>query len=396
MDTAGGEEGQFGSRVSAQYSSTLAKHGVLIETNERRELLEKNIKVLVEKHRYKCIQNNELVEWIVNSTEWPSALLGDFDPRFLSLPRELLITVMHEHQKYLAVQGRNGKLQPRFVAVLDWAKDSKGTIRRGHERVLEARFRDAQFFWEADQRVPFASRLDLLRHVTFHSKLGSYWDKIERMKILGQAIISELPSGKISPAELTRQLLRALELAKCDLTTDMVKEFPSLQGVIGGLYAACQGEASEVADAVYDHYLPVTAEYSCPRALLGVLVSLVDKLDNVLAGYAAGLEPTGSSDPFALRRQGNGIIKLLIENNLVINLQEVTYKYFSQLFSREGRDPRELEQSALIFFRERVRFVLESSHGYRYDTLNAVLAAPDPEPLSIFHRGRCLGGRSRK
>ena len=373
-----------------QYSSTLAKHGVLIETNVRRELLEKDIKVLVDKYGYKCIQNKELVEWIVNSTEWPSALLGDFDPRFLSLPRELLITVMHEHQKYLAVQGRNGKLQPRFVAVLDWAKDSKGTIRRGHERVLEARFRDAQFFWEADQRVPFASRLDLLRHVTFHSKLGSYWDKIERMKILGQAIISELPSGKISPAELTRQLLPALELAKCDLTTDMVKEFPSLQGVMGGLYAASQGEAGEVADAVYDHYLPVTAEDSCPRALLGILVSLVDKLDNVLAGYAAGLEPSGSSDPFALRRQGNGIIKLLIENNLVINLQEVTYKYFSQLFSREGRDPRELEQSALRFFLERVRFVLESSHGYRYDTLNAVLAVPDPEPLGIFHRAGAL------
>ena len=377
-------------RSFQQYAKMLGKHGVLIESDERRKTLEKHAKVLVEKHNCKYIYNKVLIEWIVNSTEWPSALLGTFDARFLSLPKELLVTVMHEQQKYLAVQGRNGKLRPHFVAVLDCAKDPRGMIRRGHERVLEARFRDAEFFWEADQRVPFASRLNRLRQVTFHSKLGSYWDKVERMKVLGQGIISEVPSEGKSSAELARHLLRALELSKCDLTTEMVKEFPSLQGVMGGLYASSQGEAREVADAVYDHYLPVTQDDRCPRARLGVLVSLVDKLDNVLAGFAVGLEPTGSSDPFALRRQGNGIVKLLIENSLVINLEQVTYKFYSQPFSEKGRDPKESGSSALKFFGERVRFVLESYYGYRYDTLNAVLAAPDPEPLGIFRRARAL------
>ena len=181
-----------------QYSSTLAKHGVLIETNVRRELLEKDIKVLVDKYGYKCIQNKELVEWIVNFTEWPSALLGDFDPRFLSLPRELLITVMHEHQKYLAVQGRNGKLQPRFVAVLDWAKDSKGTIRRGHELSPGSPLSRCAILLGSGPARSFCFPIGPPAPRDLHSKLGSYWDKIERMKILGRAIISELPSGKIS------------------------------------------------------------------------------------------------------------------------------------------------------------------------------------------------------
>ena len=375
-------------RSFRQYDRILRKHGVMISTEDRRRALEEKIYVLLEKYNLKQIENIGLNSWIISSTEFPQPILGRFDRGFLALPRECLITVMEQHQNYIAVQDQDGRLEPFFIAVLDNTQDAKGLIRQGHERVLEARFRDARFFWETDQKIRFESRLDRLGNVTFQSDLGSYRDKIERMKALGRRLCEDL-TGQ-GTGEGTENLLRALELSKCDLTTEMVKEFPSLQGIMGGLYAAAQGEPREVGDAIYDHYLPVTAEGPLPRSFLGVALSLVDKLDNVLSGFAVGLEPSGSSDPFALRRQGNGIIKLLVEKLITINLKEIAYYHINNLSIPPKKQADELLASLLRFFEERTRFLLEQFYGIRYDTVNAVVASGATEPVEIFRRARAL------
>ena len=377
-------------RSFRQYDQLLRKHGVMISTADRRKALQQNINILLKKHSLKQIENIDLSSWIISSTEFPRPILGRFDRRFLALPRECLITVMEQHQKYVAVQNQDGRLEPFFVAVLDNTKDVKGLIRQGHERVLEARFCDAQFSWKTDQKIKFESRLDRLGSVTFQSELGSYRDKIERMKTLGGQVCHELTGQRTLDGKWTESLLRALELSKCDLTTEMVKEFPSLQGIMGGLYAVAQDEPSDVGDAIYDHYLPVTAEGQLPRSLLGVALSLVDKLDNVLAGFAVGLEPSGSSDQFALRRQGNGIIKLLVEKSITINLKQIIYFHINNLSVHPKKQPDELLASLLQFFEERTRFLLEQFYGIRYDSVNAVVASGATEPLEIYRRARAL------
>jgi len=212
------------------------------------------------------------------------------------------------------VQDREGKLQPHFIALLNRDRDATGWIRAGHERVLAARFADAEFFWNADQKVPLCDRLPMLERVAYQAKLGSYGDKILRMSMIAELICAELEQQDATRPEQELEALRSVQLCKCDLTTQMVQEFPELQGVVGGLYAGVQGESENVWRAIYDHYRPTNLDDRCPRSIVGSIVSLSDKLDTVVAGFSAGLEPTGSSDPFGLRRAGNGIVKVCAES----------------------------------------------------------------------------------
>jgi glycyl-tRNA synthetase beta chain len=318
--------------------------------------------------------------------------LGSFDERFLRLPREILTTVMRDHQKYFAVEkaGPSGarpygqvQLAPHFVAVLNMDSDEKGLIRQGHERVLAARFRDAEFFWDADQRTPLRDRLPLLDKVTYHAELGSYADKVRRMEAIALEICGALEQqGKVTAPD-TAHALRAVQLCKCDLTTQMVQEFPELQGIVGGLYAREQGEPSEVAEAIYDHYLPQGAEDECPRSLVGAVVSLADKLDSVVTGFEAGLEPTGSSDPFALRRAGNGITRLAVEILAGLDLTILTNQILHAQAASAGVQAvvggGGLSQKVDSFLRERMEFYFREAAGLRYDTVRAVL-----RPTRIF------------
>ena len=379
----------YGHRVPSQgritvkgfndYRAKLRRAQVELERDNRRQAIQHKSKVLLEDSLQR-IDDPELEEWIVNSTEWPSAIRGGFDERFLRLPREILITVMRDHQKYFAVENRQGKLEPCFVAILNVDSDARGLIRQGHERVLRARFRDAEFFWDADQRTPLRDRLPLLEKVTYQAELGSqgsYADKVRRMEAIAEEICNTLEGqGKATAADKAHAL-RAVQLCKCDLTSQMVQEFTELQGVVGGLYARVQGESPEVADAIYDHYLPQRAEDKCPRSAVGAVVSLADKIHSVAAGFEAGLEPTGSADPFALRRAGNGIIKLAVEVLGGLDLTALT----NQIFHTRGADPgvrAELGPEGLSrkvddFLRERLEFYLRETAGLRYDTVRAVL-----------------------
>jgi glycyl-tRNA synthetase beta chain len=388
------------------YREKLARAGVEIDPEQRRAALRQDIERLLASSQLRLVPDAGLETWIVNSTEWPSALMGGFDERFLKLPREILITVMRDHQHYFAVEDRVGVLQPHFVTVLnrdlskfDSARNSKSecrtpdpapVIRQGHERVLRARFADAEFFWQADQRIPLRDRVPMLERVTYHEKLGTYADKVRRMALLARQICRTLEEQGSMTDQDTLGVLRAVQLCKCDLTTQMVQEFTELQGVVGGLYAKEQGEPEVVWQAIYDHYLPQGTEDRCPRSLAGGVVALADKLDSVVSGFSAGLEPTGSSDPFGLRRAGNGVVRLAVESLPGLDLLKLLEAIATLNLELPASD---WVSRVSGFLRERTEFYLQGVAGLRYDTVRAVVQATErgwERPADALARGRAL------
>ena len=275
---------------------------------------------------------------------------------------------MRDHQKYFAVEDSEGKLAPHFLAVLNTAADAAGeaVIRHGNERVLRARFNDARFFWEFDQRVPLKERVARLEKVTFQKDLGSYAAKTGRVRAVASALagLVEARGSKLDGTALEQ----AARLAKTDLTTELVKEFTELQGQVGGLYARAQGFSAAVGDAIYDQYLPKSMEDAVPRTLEGALLAIADKADTIVGMFGLGLEPTGSKDPFALRRAANGIVKILAEGEpaLPLTLGDVV----------DAASPDEAVRMRVeIFFAERLEFYLREAKGQAYDVVKAVLAA---------------------
>src|SRR4030088_240449 len=274
-------------------------------------------------------EDDLLLDTVVNLTEFPSVTLGSFDPRFLALPQEVLVTVMRDHQKYFALEDTEGQLLPHFLAVLNTDGDPQGLIRHGNERVLRARFNDARFFWETDQKKSLLERLDLLRNVTFQKDLGSYYDKTQRVQRLASWLSEILKQSGM--AVRPGVIHKAACLAKTDLTTELVKEFTELQGIVGGLYARVQqldpslpkATRLAIADAIYDHYKPESTDDEVPRSVEGAVLSLADKADTIAGMFALGLVPSGSKDPFALRRQPNGIVKVIAEKKLPLRLADI-------------------------------------------------------------------------
>src|ERR1700683_3605478 len=301
------------------YESKLKHNFVFCRPADRRKKIEEELHTRTKAKGLRTHEDPGLLELVTYLNECPSVILGRFDAGYLALPDEILITVMRGHQKYFAVEDRNGGLAPHFLAVINLPRDPKGLICAGHERVLRARFADAQFFWETDQKKRLGDYLARLAAVTYESRLGSYADKVERMRYLSRWLAEQWFSRGISQADVAGSD-RAAELAKCDLVTEMVHEFPELQGIVGGLYARAQGEPEEIAWAVYDHYKPLGLDEALPRNLTGCAVSLADKLDSLVACFAVGAIPTGSSDPFALRRAALGVVKIILERKLPLSI----------------------------------------------------------------------------
>ncbi len=338
-------------------------------------------------------EDTELLKTVVNLTEWPSAILGSFDKQYLSLPEEVLVTVMRDHQKYFAVEDANGKLAPHFLAVLNTDGDPDGLIRHGNERVLRARFNDARFFWDTDQKTPLTNRVEMLKAVTFQKDLGSYAEKAERVgKLAGNLCVALSKSGlKVDSGAIKQAAL----LAKTDLTAELVKEFTELQGIIGGLYAKAQGLPQAVADAIYDQYKPESTEDSPPRTLEGAVLSIADKADSIAGMFALGLVPSGSKDPFALRRQANGIVKTIAEKKLPLNLSALMADARSgypgsnaeKKFTQNGDT---YSQAVHSFFRERLEFYLRDVLGLAYDVVNATLAAGADDIVDAVARGNAV------
>ena len=363
-------------KTFADYEKSLRSNGVLVRPAVRHEKIAHELAAATRKGAYRIHEDAELLKLVTYLNEFPTVIEGSFDPAFLNLPDEILVTVMRGHQKYFAVEKRGGELASHFLAVINLAKDTKGLVRAGHERVLKARFADAQFFWESDQKCRLADYLPKLERVTYESRLGSYRDKVERIRSLARWLCEQwfnlgMAKAHVSDAD------RAAELAKCDLATEMVREFPELQGVVGGLYAKAQGEPDEVSDAVYDHYRPVGLDDPIPRNLIGCAVALADKLDSVVGCFAVGVVPTGSSDPFALRRSGLGIVKIILEKKLPLSLAQAITAAARALHTNPPKRAvtPEQERQVLEFLLDRARFVFREKEGFGYDEVNAVFRA---------------------
>jgi glycyl-tRNA synthetase beta chain len=345
-------------------------------------------------------EDKSLLDTVVNLTEFPSAILGSFDPQFLALPEEVLVTVMRDHQKYFALGDSSGKLLPHFLAVLNTDGDPQGLIRHGNERVLRARFNDARFFWQTDQKHSLLERLEWLRHVTFQKELGNYYDKTKRVQRLCSWLSEQVKQSgmAIRPGVIHK----AAALAKADLTTELVKEFTELQGIVGGLYARVQEldstlpEATRlaIADAIYDHYKPESAEDDVPRSMEGAVLSIGDKADTIAGMFSLGLVPSGSKDPFALRRQANGIVKIIAEKKLPFRLSEMMRDaragYQRSDAEKKFVGEEKYSESVKTFFRERMEFYLKDVCGYPYDVVKAVLAADADDVVDALARAEAV------
>jgi glycyl-tRNA synthetase beta chain len=371
-----------------EYEKALLDAKVIADVETRRQVIRKALDRVcrtIPGSRWR--EDHALVDKLTHLTEWPTVIAGAFEPEYLSLPEEVLVTVMRDHQSYFAVeqgtekQGTGNReqgteksgagireqraLAPHFLAVLNTETDAAGqaVIRHGNERVLRARFNDARFFWEFDQRVKLSERVELLEKVTFQKDLGSYAAKTKRLGAVAERLAVKL-GGAVDP----QSLALAVTLAKTDLTTELVKEFTELQGEVGGLYARAQGYSAAVADAIYDQYLPKSMEDGVPRTMEGAVLAMADKADTIVGMFGLGLEPTGSKDPFALRRAANGIVKILAEAEpaLPLTLGDVVDAASAN---------EDVRVKVEVFFAERLEFYLREARGQAYDVVKAVLAA---------------------
>ncbi len=346
-------------RGAKDYVQKLRSNFVLVRPEDRKDKIEGELRRLASGKGLRIHEDAHLMDLVIYLNEYPTAILGGFDPSYLELPEEILITVMRDHQKYFALERKDGKLAPNFLAVINLNQDKAGLIRAGHERVLRARFADARFFWETDQKCRLADYLPKLSDVTYQEKLGSYGEKVERMRELARWFSEQWFASGIAHASVGAAD-RAAELSKCDLVTEMVREFTELQGIVGGLYAKAQGEPEEVSWAVYDHYKPSGIEDSIPRNIVGQAVALAEKFDSLVGCFAVGL-----------------VVKILIETKLPVSL--------SMTIARSARalthGPRKItvssgvEKQVMDFLLDRARFVLRESSSLAYDEINAALAA---------------------
>jgi glycyl-tRNA synthetase beta chain len=344
----------------ANYEERLEKNGVILSAAKRRKRIQDGIKKLLRGTGLKLVADDALLSDLVYLTEFPTPILGEFREEFLELPAEVLSTVMRHHQRYFTLNDAEGKMAPRFIATMNMKADRKGFVKKGNERVLEARFNDARFFWEQDLQRTLEQRVPDLASVTFQARLGSYLEKTTRV----EKRVSEIGTALGIDASFA---VRAARIAKTDLTTEMVKELTELQGVMGGLYARKQGEPDEVWQAVYEQYQPVSMEAPIPASKSGQLLSLADKLDTLESCFSIGMIPSGSRDPFALRRAAQGVVKILVEGRLRLAVKD-------------------LRPDLYEFLLDRARYYFKDVRGFAYDELNAVLAAQSSDLVDVEAR----------
>jgi len=379
---------------AADYKEALREAFVVSDVAERRHSIRKALDAAtrtVAGARWR--EDESLVETVVHLTEWPSVVLGNFEAEYLALPEEVLVTVMRDHQKYFAVEGADGKLTPHFLAVLNTQVDDAGReiIRHGNARVLRARFKDAQFFWDFDQKTPLVERVESLKNVTFQKELGSYFLKTTWNDGVACNLHEILERAGFKGYSYP-SLLMAVGLAKTDLTTELVKEFTELQGIIGGLYVQAQGfpgdlnqETTEkVGQAIYWQYMPASTDDAIPPTIEGQLLGIADRIQTVIAMFSIGSAPTGSKDPFALRRAANAIIKILAESELPLTVSEVVGA------STSNAEWDGFKGQVSAFLRERLHFYLKDVRGFAYDVVNAVLAAGADDVRDAIARAEAL------
>lgn len=351
----------------SEYETRLRENRVILDPEERRQRIVREARRLAEEVGGEVVGGEDLVTQLVYLTEYPVPLLGTFDRAFLSLPEDVLVATMRDHQKYFAVR-RKGKdgLLPHFIATANTEAGDMGLIRRGNERVLKARLEDAKFFFEEDTRSPLEANVDRLRHVIYHKKLGSSYDKVVRIQRLAEFLAERLLPEKI---EVVR---RAAWLCKADLVSQMVGEFPELQGTMGAIYAAHSGESAEVAQAIREHYAPVSAEGDLPESMAGCLLSIADKMDTITGFFGIGTPVSGTSDPFGLRRRAIGILRILMDRRMELSLRELIRESLRVLDGLLLREPEAVGAAVDEFVLSRFQQIL-LARGFGHDTVEALL-----------------------
>lgn len=387
-----GRKKRFTVKNFADYKKQLRKGYVILDPAERRAVIARDAAKLAKAKGLSLVADEGLMNEVVGLVEWPVALLGRIDESFMDLPPEVLATVMRHHQKYFALRDASGKLAPFFVAVANIdTKDKGAAIVAGNERVLRARLADARFFWDQDRKKKLADRVPALKDRVFHAKLGTDFDRTQRLRALASELARFVPGADKTAAN------RAAELSKADLTTGMVGEFPELQGIVGRYYALHDGEQTVVADAIAEHYRPLGPNDACPKAPVSVAVALADKIDTLIGFFIIDEKPTGSKDPFALRRAALGVIRLLVENGLRLQLQSIIQKAlylypetiirhsveYAAALLEERKTVNEIPDRAavvkhlsrqlLTFFTDRMKVALKEK-GVRHDLIDAVFA----------------------
>lgn len=370
----------------SQYVEKLREQYVIVDIEEREQLIIEQIKALAKEHDWDIAMKEDLLEEVLFLVEYPTALYGSFDESFLHIPKEVLITSMREHQRYFPVFNKDGELLPHFVTVRNG--DSKGIeeVARGNEKVLRARLSDAKFFYAEDQKLEIAACNAKLDQIVFHEELGTLGDKVRRVT----KIADQLAEAIQTDAQTRMLTNRAAAICKFDLVTQMVYEFPELQGVMGEDYALKLGEHATVARAINEHYKPRYAGDPAPETTVGALVSMADKLDTMVGCFAIGIIPTGSQDPYGLRRQATGVVQILLERNLPAQLTTL-FDIAIQVLDNDGllkRNKDEVRKDLYEFFGLRVKNVL--SEQVRYDVVDAVMAAGYDDVKHAIERGASL------
>lgn len=379
-------------RISStqEYFRKIKKNYVIIDPKIRENIIRTDIKKIIKEINGEKIINEKQLKEVIYLVEYPNAILGKYDKKYLELPKDVLTIVMEKHQKYFPVFKNKDELLPLFIVIINNSKEYASKIIEGNENVLRARLEDAKFFYQEDQKIPLEKRVDKLKNVIFRENLGSLFDKTKRLELLCDYIADGL---QVEP-KVKKDLLRSAHLCKADLVTETVKEFPELQGIMGKEYAVLSGEREEVAEAIFEHYLPRFSGDRLPVTKSGMILGIADKVDTIIGCFVMGLAPTGSQDPYGLRRQSRGKIAIILKNNLEISLKDIIEKSLSlykESVSVELKiDENEIVSQILSFLKQRLKNIFLED-GIRYDVIDAVLAVDsDGDVVDIKNRIKAI------
>ena len=374
-----------------EYEAKLKEQFVVVQPNERKQMIVDQANALAAEKNWQLALDEELLEEVTNLVEYPTAFVGSFDEKYLSVPDEVLVTSMKEHQRYFEVRNDQGLLMPHFIAVRNGDNVHLENVIKGNEKVLIARLEDAEFFYNEDKKLTIEACVEKLKNVTFHEKIGSIYEKMQRVALIAQIIGRKVG---LSEEEL-EDLKRVSEIYKFDLVTNMVGEFPELQGIMGEKYALLQGEKPAVATAIREHYLPTSSEGELPETAIGAVLALADKLDSVFSFFSVGMIPTGSNDPYALRRQTYGVIRIIEDKGWtfpLVQLQTEVDEAVNQDVEKYGVLLNEGQAEVVEFVKARLRQLLMTKN-VRHDIIDAVVSAEQADLSKLFASANILKSR---
>lgn len=372
----------------SEYEEKLQAEFVIVDAEKRKALIREQIQAIAQEENWEVTPNADLLEEVNNLVEWPTAFSGKFDPKYLAIPEEVLITSMRDHQRFFFVRNQDGKLLPNFISVRNGNKEHLENVIRGNEKVLTARLEDAAFFYDEDQKNSIDYYVDRLKKVSFHDKIGTMAEKMTRVGSIAQVIAKMLGLD----AETAEDLQRAAAIYKFDLVTGMVGEFPELQGVMGEKYALLKGEKPAVAQAIREHYMPNSAEGELPESTVGAVLALADKFDNIFSFFSAGMIPSGSNDPYALRRHAYGIVRILAQRDWSLDLnkfEEAVKQALADDQTSFGVDVDKNFAEVVEFFNDRIKQYLDHQ-SVSYDIEDAVLAGSQHNVTTIIAAAEVL------